>query len=168
MRNCIFSFFFVLGISGCTAQDDNKALPDAATADSVATVEKPEPKVSWKVNKETDEYGNIIRYDSIYSWSYATGDGELRNIDVDSLMRSFSGFMNERMPGMWEDRIWSPFQRDSLWREDFWSDDFFHNRWKREFYDMDYMFRRMDSLRNKFLRDEFPDWDDNSIPRKKI
>ncbi|WAC01988.1 hypothetical protein N7U66_19475 [Lacinutrix neustonica] len=28
-----------------------------------------QPKGSWKVDKEFDDQGNLIRYDSIYSWS---------------------------------------------------------------------------------------------------
>ena len=47
------------------------------------------PKGSWKVDKEFDENGNLIRYDSIYSWSSNTKFDNLSLSDKDSLMQSF-------------------------------------------------------------------------------
>ena len=35
---------------------------------------KPEEK--WDVHKEYDEFGNLIKYDSIYSWSYSNVNQE--------------------------------------------------------------------------------------------
>ena len=61
------------------------------------------PKGTWKVDKEFDENGNLIWYDSIYSWSSNDKFENLSSIDRDSLMQSFksrfftnfSGFENQ-------------------------------------------------------------------------
>lgn len=47
------------------------------------------PKGTWKVDKEFDENGNLIRYDSIYSWSSNSKYNNLSSFDRDSLMQSF-------------------------------------------------------------------------------
>ena len=162
MKKIVISMFILLGMWGCNAQEGEQV----SVKEPEKSADKSKPKVSWKVNKETDEYGNVIRYDSIYSWSYSTDDGLSKTVDIDSLMRQFDGFMSERMPDMWNDRIWSPFANDSLWREDFWSRDFYHDRWRRDFYDMDRVFRHMDSLRNNFLKEHIPDWEEQ--PKQQI
>lgn len=43
-----------------------------------------EPQEHIEVHKETDEHGNIIRFDSVRTWSYSSQGG---NVNVDSLMR---------------------------------------------------------------------------------
>lgn len=144
----------LLGLS-CNAQESREKAAETATPEQ--TTQEVQPKVNWKVNKETDEYGNVIRYDSIYSWSYSNKVGDPVEIDVDSLMQSFNGYMSERLPGFWKDHYWSPFDRDSLWRNDFWEEDFFRDRWERDLYNLDPLFKRMDSLRNRFLRDHYPE-----------
>lgn len=156
MKRVLIVLLTMLMSSSCSAQEENKESVQAEkNTDNVA--ESTEPKVSWKVNKETDEYGNVVRYDSIYTWSYSNVDGVHREIDVDSLMKQFDGFMEDRMPVMWNDQLWQPFEKDSLWRRDFWGDEFYQDRWRRDFYHFDQMFKRMDSLREHFLRERFPD-----------
>ena len=40
---------------------------------------------------------------------------------------------------------------------DFFNSDFFEDRWQRDFFNMQNTFQRMDSLRNQFLRESFPE-----------
>ena len=54
-------------IIGCNSQEkDKKQTENNLKEDSIV---KPEEK--WDVHKEYDEFGNLIKYDSIYSWSYS-------------------------------------------------------------------------------------------------
>src|SRR5690625_6611530 len=52
-------------------------------------VEMAQPKGSWTVEKEFDEHGNLIRYDSIYSWSSSNNYDNLSTLDRDSLLQKF-------------------------------------------------------------------------------
>lgn len=72
-----------------------------------------EPKEDIKVNREYDENGNVIRYDSTYSWSWSsTGDngtfpdsvfqfyngfGSFSSFNVDSLFQQFNMLMQGSM-----------------------------------------------------------------------
>lgn len=165
MKYYFISILMLLNLWSCKAQEDGELEKEQAkveTRDSTT----PQPKVSWKVNKETDEYGNVIRYDSIYSWSYSNKDGNKVMIDADSLMNSFSGFMTDRMPEMFTWDPWSPFERDSLWRDNFWKPDFFRNRWKNDFRQMDSIMQRMDSIRNRYLKERYPNWEKDQEKQK--
>lgn len=48
------------------------------------------PKSSWNVNKEYDELGNLIEYDSVDSYSYTKSKGDSIKVNLDSIMGSFS------------------------------------------------------------------------------
>ena len=101
------------------------------------------PQKSWTVNKEFDENGNVIRYDSTYTWSYSNVEGDLVNVNVDSLMNSFKSYFNDQMPSIIGQDFMKPMMGDSLLREDFFSNNFFHDRFKDDFFDVDKMFLRM-------------------------
>ena len=36
-------------------------------------IHSPQPKVNIQVHKEKDANGNLVRYDSVYTWSYSNG-----------------------------------------------------------------------------------------------
>ena len=46
----------------------------------IDTIKNNSPNESWNVNKKYDKDGNIIQYDSSYSYSYSS-TGEYLNID---------------------------------------------------------------------------------------
>jgi hypothetical protein len=50
-----------------------------------------DPKVSIKVNKQTDKNGNVTRYDSTYVWSWSGNENAPENMDslISSLHKSF-------------------------------------------------------------------------------
>ena len=70
MRKLIFAILYFTLLTSCSAQENNKL---NNTADSLAN--KPQTKII--VNKEYDEYGNLIKFDSTYSYFYS-------NIERDS------------------------------------------------------------------------------------
>ncbi|MGB5434687.1 MAG: hypothetical protein WBM98_02265 [Maribacter sp.] len=109
------------------------------------------PKGSWKINKEFDEDGNLIRYDSIYSWSSNTDLDDLATMDKDSVLksmqsrfyRSFSDFNGEGYPGF--------FSEDSLFTKQFFTNDFFESEFGQDFMDIDRVRERMEHMQRKFL-----------------
>ena len=123
------------------------------------------PNESWTVNKEVDENGNVIRYDSTYTWSYTNVEGDSVNVNVDSLMNSFESYFGDRMPSVLGQDFMEPMLGDSLLRHDFFADNYFHDRFQEEFFDVDKMFQRMDSLRNQFFKEELPKVE-QKIPEK--
>lgn len=138
---------FTLFVLACSAQ-----LSQPKTDDQPVS-----PNESWTVHKEMDENGNIIRYDSTYTWSYSNINGDSLTVDADSLMQSFQRYFDDRMPSLFGDNFMKPLLNDSLLPNDFFSDDFFQHRFEDDFFDVERMFERMDSIRNQFFKDRFPE-----------
>lgn len=140
---------FAMGCSSAQQPENKKENPGSENF-----VTKPE--VRWEVNKETDENGNVVRYDSTYTWSWSDNDGASTKLDVDSVMRSFRQHFDRHLPDYWGHGMWDPLHRDSTFYEDFFNDDFFHNQWQQNQIEMEKMFRQMDSLRNSFFDEHYP------------
>jgi hypothetical protein len=139
----------VLAIS-CNAQENKKE--NDKKEDITATTP---PKGSWRVNREYDEAGNLIQYDSIYSWSSEEQLGDLSAIDQDSLLEAFHSKFFEHFRGS---SVFNPkdfpgfFDNDSLIRERFFSEDFFDSEFGKDFMDIDRLHERMEKMHEKFLK----------------
>ena len=72
MKNLIFLVLFFLIISN-SSHSQLEVYIDTSKTES--------PNESWNVNKKYDKDGNIIQYDSSYSYSYSSNGGYL-NIDM--------------------------------------------------------------------------------------
>ena len=129
---------------GCDAQQ--KESQRSEEQDTVAF----EPQTEIRVNKEYDDRGNLIRYDSVYSSYYSNIEGDTALHD--SVFNQFMNKFNDRFPFSSEPFFNEMFFTDSLLHYDFFKDDFFQNRFERNLYHMDEYFRRMDSLKNYFFR----------------
>mgnify|MGYP003972198063 FL=1 len=92
------------------------------------------PNESWNVNKRYDKDGNIIQYDSSYSYSYSS-NGEYLNID--SLISNFG--MNNFFS--------NPFEIDSTFN--------FFNQRNRMIEDVFKEFIQIDSFFDDFFDDNF-------------
>ncbi|WP_233268027.1 hypothetical protein [Algibacter sp. L3A6] len=81
MKKCVLLLVVAFLSINCSGQksEDKKV--------EITEIER--PKGAWKVDKEFDENGNLIKYDSIYSWSSSNNMEGLSAMDRDSLMRSF-------------------------------------------------------------------------------
>jgi len=145
----IFALFLVLLFTGCKGQEKENQ-----ETEKKEIVEQ--PKGEWKVNREYDEAGNLIKYDSIYSYSYSNIDGDSLHVNLDSIMDSFKGYFGEHRPFNWNDGFSFFPEADSLFMEDFFSDDYFSDRWQRHPMDMEQLMKGMDSVRNAFLKRYHP------------
>jgi len=110
------------------------------------------PKTNIKVKKEYDDHGNLIRYDSTYSYVYSNleNDSTLR----DSVLNNFRKHFNENYFFSNEPYFNDLFFQDSLLRYDFFKKDFFLNRFKFNSERMDKLFEEMDSVKNSFFRQQ--------------
>ncbi|MFD2563041.1 hypothetical protein [Aquimarina rubra] len=146
-KYAIWMFAAFLSIS-CNSQEKNQEKLEADKK-----IEEEIPKGSWEVNKEFDEAGNLIRYDSIYSWSSGNDLKDLALKDRDSVLKSlksrfyssFSGFDFENP------EFENLFQEDSLFTNQFFKDDFFSNDFGKDFMDLDNMRERMEAIQKQFL-----------------
>lgn len=135
-------------------ESDKKETPQEDTL-------KTNPKIDIKVNKEYDDEGNIIRYDSTYSYIYTYPDGKQKNINIDSLFQSFQPYFFDRSFEMMQDPFKQFFERDSFYERHFFDHDFFMQQFEREKLHFDEMIKQMDSLRNQFLKESFPNIQQN-------
>ncbi|MEO9893020.1 hypothetical protein [Aurantibacter sp.] len=110
-----------------------------------------EPKGTWKVDKEFDELGNLIRYDSIYSWSSDNEYENLSSIDRDSLMRSFESRFYTNFSRFEDEGFEDIFSQDSLFSERFFNQDFFGSNFGKDFMDLDNIREQMIARQKKFL-----------------
>lgn len=159
MKTLVVTLAVALFTFGCNAQNQDKN--DTQQSD-VKKEQKKTPNESWTVKKELDENGNVIGYDSTYTWSYSNFDGDSVYVDVDSMMRSIDSYFGENMSSVWDKSFMEPMFRDSLLARDLFSDNYFEDRWKDDFFDMEDMFRQMDSIRNRFFNQNFPKMNQNS------
>lgn len=142
-----------LSIVSCNGQNEDA---DKNIADQ-NTGEFGKPKTNVKVNKEYDDEGNLIRYDSAYSWSYSNIQGDSVFVDVDSAMRQFHSFMNARKEYGFPFHNEDMFYSDSLFYYDFLNQDYFMNRWEDQMNDMNNAIREMDSIKSLFFEQYYPD-----------
>lgn len=148
MKNLIY-VLFALSFIACDSQEKKKKETQEPVKKEQDTIK---PKESWDVKKEYDEFGNLIKYDSIYSYSYSNIKGDSIKVNLDSIMNSFRGYFEEISPFRMKDRFSYFPQNDSLFMNDFFREDYFFSQWKQHPLDVEKMIRQMDSTRNLFLK----------------
>lgn len=110
-----------------------------------------EPKGTWKVDKEFDENGNLIRYDSIYSWSSKGKYDNLSSFERDSLMQSFKSRFFTNFSKLENEGFEDIFSQDSLFSKRFFNDNFFGSNFGNDFIDIDKLRQQMIARQKKFL-----------------
>ena len=111
------------------------------------------PRTDVKVDKQYDSVGNLIRYDSTYSYYYSNiqDDNNLRDSIFNDFRKQFERkYFFSRNP-----YFNSLFFQDSLLNYDFYRQDFFMNRFRNNMMMMDSLFWEMDSLKNNFFNKQF-------------
>lgn len=147
MKNVI-TIVLVLLFMGCKGQE--KEQPQIEKNEKEEKIEK--PKGQWDVHREYDEQGNLIKYDSIYSYSYSNIEGDSLKVNLDSIMDSFRGYFRRNTPLNWKDHFSYFPDNDSLFMKDFFREDYFFDNWERHESNMEEMIKKMDSIRNSFLK----------------
>ena len=110
-----------------------------------------EPKGSWKVDKEFDEKGNLIRYDSVYSWSSDNKYNNLSLSERDSLMEFFKSRFFKNFSGFENKGFNNFFSQDSLFSKRFFNDNFFESDFGNDFMDIDKIRQKIIMSQKNFL-----------------
>jgi hypothetical protein len=148
MKKYILLLIVTLVSVSCNGQ--NKESEKAIIKEKQPTLDY-QPKGSWKVDKEFDENGNLIRYDSIYSWS---SDSSLENIspfERDSLMKSLKSRFFTNFSKFEKEGFEDVFAQDSLFSKRFFNDDFFGSDFGKDFMNIDKIREEMIARQKKFL-----------------
>lgn len=148
MKKYILLVMVALLSFSCKGQE-NESKKNEKEKNKTSIVE--EPKGTWKVDKEFDENGNLIRYDSIYSWSSNDKFDNLSLSDKDSLMQSFKSRFFTNFSRFENEGFEDIFSQDSLFSKRFFNDDFFGSPFGRDFMDIDKIRQQMIERQKKFL-----------------
>ncbi len=111
------------------------------------------PKEDIKVNREYDEDGNLIRYDSTYTYFYSNIEND--TIAEDSIFTNFKNMFELQYPFSYKPYFNNFFFRDSLMKYDFYKEDFFTERFRQNMEQTEKIFQEMDSVKNKFFNEQF-------------
>lgn len=109
------------------------------------------PKVNVKVNREYDDNGNLVRYDSTYTSFYTDFKGD--SSDFEDFYAQFYPHFQEFSPAIMEDFFNEMFFVDSLKGYDFYKNDFFSKRFELNQEYFLRLFDEMDSIKNAFFSD---------------
>ncbi len=140
-RIIFFVVMFAMIFSSCEAQKKEKE----KNSDNIKTA----PKTNIIVNKEYDDNGNLIKYDSTYTYYYSNieGNPELK----DSILNQFKNTFNDKYFFSDEPFFDNLFFNDSLLMYDFYKEDFFTKRFNDNMKMMEQLFMQMDSVKNQFF-----------------
>ncbi len=155
MKKYILLFIISLSAFSCNAQDNKSKNTEIKESEENRVTQ---PKGTWKVDKEFDDNGNLIRYDSIYSWSSNGKLNDLLTTDKDSLMQSFKSSFFTNFSDFENQGFEDVFSIDSLFRKRFFNEDFFESDFGNDFMDIDKTRQKLIARQKKFLekyRSEF-------------
>jgi hypothetical protein len=128
----------------CNGQTNKKNETDKDTA---------KPQTSIKVDKQYDSNGNLIKYDSSYSYYYSNIKDDKNKSD--SILGNFKNQFNKKYSFSTDPYFNDFFFQDSLLKYDFYKKDFFLQRFRNNMRMMDSLFWGMDSLKNNFFGKQF-------------
>lgn len=122
------------------------------------------PNTKVQVNKQYDDKGNLIRYDSTYVFNYR-GDGHALMADsvLKSLRQQFDDFYSFK-PFMFRQDIWPS---DSLYMKHFQLFPYFESEEAKSVFEhMQEMMRRFDALRQSFLEEMWKRWPEEPLENR--
>lgn len=153
MRQILLSLvLFAFALTSCNGQNNDKTNNRDTTA-----ISQTKPKTDIKVNKEYDKDGNLVRFDSTYSYYYSNIEND--TILADSIFNSFRKNFNEQF-NFYNDPFFNElFFQDSLIKYDFYRKDFFDKRFRYNQEHINKLFFEMDSLKNLFFNKQFKEPD---------
>ncbi|KJD36173.1 hypothetical protein PW52_06105 [Tamlana sedimentorum] len=107
------------------------------------------PNENVQVNKEYDEYGNLIKYDSIYSYSYSS-----KNSLNDSLKFQFQEHFKNH--SIFSDSFFDDFFKSDSLTSGLNHKNFFFDGFTNQDQQIKNMMKRMDSIQELFFKKNEP------------
>ena len=153
MKKVMLFLFVAILATSCNAQDTKNSSKNSSDLQTQKdSLHK--PKGNWTVNKEVDENGNIIRYDSIYSWSSSEN---IKGMDSDSIFNQVQSMMQKRFSMLQSPHLNGFSKHDSIMKQffsdDFFKGDFFSNGMHSGFPNMNAIMEQMKAMRQNFFNE---------------
>jgi len=145
-----YFLLFMIGLLSGSCNSQKNDTEKTEIKESEGTVVE-QPKGSWKVDKEFDDDGNLIRYDSIYSWSSNGKLNNLSTVDEDSLLQAFKSRFFTNFSDFKNNGFNDVFSKDSLFSKHYFNDDFFGSDFGKDYMDIDKITQQMIARQKKFL-----------------
>lgn len=159
----LVSLLFLV-FSGCNGQTQ-KGKSELAEIKKIAPLKDDslaKPRIDVKVNRQYDDKGNIVRFDSTYSYFYSSPKGSM-NLSNDSVYNSFRAFFEKSYPNLMDRSTNNIFFNDSLFKYDFFNEDYFQKRFELNNKMFENMYRQMDSIKRGYMKQNYP----NGYQKKK-
>lgn len=148
MKTHVLFFLSILMCVSCNGQKNEKSKTEIAKkGDTLVT----QPKGVWRVDKEFDENGNLIRYDSIYSWSSQANIDKMDLMNKDSLLQSFKSKFFTDFSVFEDEGFEDIFAKDSLFSDRYFNKKFFESEFGKDFMDIDKLRQQMLERQREFL-----------------
>jgi len=159
-----FAGLLFVVFSGCNGQTKKEDPQPAGTKKAMPVKEDSlsKPRIEVKVNRQYDDKGNIVKFDSAYSYFYASPKGSM-HLSNDSVFNSFRFFFEKNYPDLMDRRTNNVFFTDSLFKYDFFNDDYFQKRFELNNRLFENMYKQMDSIKRGFMKQNYP----NGYQKKK-
>jgi hypothetical protein len=113
------------------------------------------PRINVRVNKQYDDKGRIVKFDSTYFYFYSSPEKSLQ-LGNDSVYSSFRSFFEKSYPNLMSRQNNNIFFNDSLFKYDFFNDDYFQKRFELNEKMFENMYQQMDSIKREFLKHNYP------------
>ena len=153
MKQLSVNILVFLLMAGCNGRaTDTEKLATLAAADTIHR-----PKTDIRVNKKYDDKGNLVQYDSSYSYFYLSPGFGNSSIISDSLFSNLKTPLRNNYKGLLENNMDSIFFNDTLFKYDFYNNDYFSKRYQMNMQRFENMFRQMDSIKSNMFRQTYPD-----------
>ena len=155
MKKLMVIMLLSLIAGGCNGQKNKneKAQQQIASLDSLH-----KPKVDVRVNKQYDDKGNLVQFDSSYSYFYSSpGLHSPDSIRSDSLFGSFKFPLLNQYENLMDKNSNSIFFNDSMFMYDFYNEDYFSRRFHLNIPKFEELYKQMDSIKSEMFRKNYPD-----------
>ena len=154
----LVSLLFVTfsGCNGQTQKANEQLLSDKGKTNITKDDEENKPRIDVKVNRQYDDKGRMIKFDSSYTYFYSSPKGS-KQIGNDSIFNSFRSFFDKSYPDYMNRKNDNIFFNDSLFKYDFFNDNYFQKRFELNEKMFENMYQQMDSIKKEFLKQKYPD-----------
>lgn len=154
-------------IINCDGQKSKNITGENSVTENVSIrKEHSNPDVKFKVNKTFDKKGNLISYDSVYTYEYTYPNGKKQEYESDSVIKDFQNSISEDfVPKLNNSYYIDLFPNDSEDVIHFHEKDYFLKQFRNESARFEKMMIELDSLRMSFLKENY--LGDNSHEKEK-
>jgi hypothetical protein len=157
MKRVVILMGLITVLTACKGNSDNNKL----LSQNISKTQKEQkdtinPDVDIKVNKTYDKNGNVVRFDSTYTYFYKSPEMDLKGISADSLFDKLSSPLNLDYNALMRKNMDSVFFNDTLMKYDFLNPNYFSKRFELNMPKFQNMFREMDSLKSRMLQKNYP------------